>query len=267
MSEENTNVPATEVAPTTEAKPEVKTEKKSSGITQKDLLIPGSIVIAGVIICVGLYFGLSGGKVAPAPTGQNAQGQQQADTTNKIAPVTEKDHYRGNLNAPVKIVEYSDFECPFCKQFHQTLETVFPKYDGKVVWVFRQFPLEQLHKKAPKVAMASECVAELGGNDAFWKFTDGYFEATLSNDRTDIETVIPKLVASVGVDKAKFNECYESGRHQGVIDAHIANAVETGGRGTPWTIIIAPNGKTFSVNGSQSAAVVQKTIDTALQAK
>ena len=267
MSEENINTSATETTPVVQTKSEEKGAVKSSGITKKDLLVPGAIVLAGAFICVGLFLGLSGGAKTPSQVAQNGQAQQPADTTNKVAPVTEKDHYKGNLNAPVKIVEYSDFECPFCKQFHQTLDTVFEKNKDNVVWVFRQFPLEQLHKKATPVAMASECVAELGGNEAFWKFTNGYFEATLSNDRTDIDTVIPKLVASVGVDKAKFTECYESGRHQEVIDGHIANAIETGGRGTPWTIIIAPNGKTYAVNGSQSAATVQKTIDMALQQK
>jgi protein-disulfide isomerase len=265
MSEGNIE---TTTAASTPAVIETKKTETASSITKKDLLVPGAIVIAGMFACAGLYFGLGGNKaVAPTQVAQNGQGQQEADTTNKITPVSDKDHYVGNLNAPVKIVEYSDFECPFCKQFHKTLETVTAKYGDKVVWVYRQFPLEQLHKKAPKVAMASECVAELGGNDAFWKFTNGYFDVTLSNDRTDIEAVFPKLIAQAGVDKTKFNECYTSGRHQDVIDANMQNAVETGGRGTPWTIIIAPNGKTFAVNGSQPQSVVEKTIETALASK
>ena len=105
------------------------------------------------------------------------------------------------------------------------------------------------------------------GNEAFWKFTNGYYEVTLSNDRTDIETVIPKLVADIGVNKSKFDECVASGRHQDVIDAHTADAVETGGRGTPWTIVIAPNGKTFAINGAQPQSVLEQTIKNALAEK
>lgn len=240
--------------------------KERGGIGTKDLLIPISIVLAGIFIGAGLFLS-SGGPSKVAQQGAVPNQEPTADTTNKVDPVTEKDHYVGNINAPVKIIEYSDFECPFCKKFHATLETVSQKYGDKVVWVYRQFPLEQLHKKAVAVSMASECAAELGGNEAFWKFTNGYYDATLSNDRTDLETVIPKLVSTAGLNQKKFNECTESGRHQGIIDAHIADAVETGGRGTPWTIVIGPNGKTYAINGAQPQSVVEQTIKTALEAK
>ena len=256
------------------AQPEVATAattpslpSKAAAINPRDLLIPVSIVIAGIAIGAGLY--LSGGGPTKMVNNVNNPGAQEpiADTTNKIDAVSEKDHYVGNLNAPVKIVEYSDFECPFCKKFHATLEAVTKKYGDQVVWIYRQFPLEQLHQKAPKVAMASECVAELGGNDAFWIFTNGYYDASLSNDRTDIETVIPQLVAKTGVNKAKFDECVASGRHQDVIDAHMADATETGGRGTPWTIIIGPDGKTSAINGALPQSAVEQAIKTALESK
>lgn len=261
---EETNTPAPAKAEVVSGQP----VKAKSSLTMKDLLIPLSIVIAGIFIGGGLFLSSS----APAKVTQQGavaqaeQGQPTGDLT-KIDPVTDKDHYEGNLQAPVKIVEYSDFECPFCKKFHSTIETVAQKYGDQVVWVYRQFPLEQLHQKAPKVAMASECVAELGGNEAFWKFTNGYFDVSLSNDRTDITTVIPQLVTKTGVNQQKFNECFESGRHQDVIDAQIADAVETGGRGTPWTIVIGPDGKMYPVNGAQPQSVLEQAIKTALATK
>ena len=257
-----TPLPEIASVPTTQSVP-----KKAAAINPRDLLIPLSIVIAGIAIGAGLY--LSGGGPTKMVNNVNNPRAQEpiADTTNKIDAVSEKDHYVGNLNAPVKIVEYSDFECPFCKKFHTTLEAVTEKYGDDVVWVYRQFPLEQLHKKALPVAMASECVAELGGNDAFWVFTNSYYDASLSNDRTDIDTVIPQLVAKAGVNKAKFDECVASGRHQDVIDAHIADATETGGRGTPWTIIIGPDGKTSAINGALPQSAVEQAIKTALESK
>lgn len=244
----------------------VVTTKKDT-LSTKDFLVPGSIIIAGIFIGVGLFF--SGGSVpGKAPTQaveQAGQQQPQVDTTNKIAPVTEADHIRGDVKAPVKIVEFSDFECPFCKRHHETLKTVMTKYEGKVAWVYRQFPLEQLHPvKAMSAAMASECVAELGGNDAFWIFTDRYFEETLTNNRTDIDTLIPKLVAEAGVNAGAFSTCFEEGRHKAAIEADIADAVATGGQGTPWSVIIGPSGKTYPLNGALPANVIEQIIEQAL---
>src|SRR6185436_7093141 len=83
----------------------------------------------------------------------------------EMEPVTEKDHILGNPNAEVIMVEYSDLECPFCKEFHSTLRRVMNEYgkDGKVAWVYRHFPIDSLHPKARKEAEATECAAELGG--------------------------------------------------------------------------------------------------------
>lgn len=257
-----------EPTPTTPPPTPVVQEPVASkmNISAKDLLIPLSIIIAGVAIGAGMF--LSGGDKAPvAQKNTGTQVEEPTGDPSKIDPVTEKDHYVGNLNAPVKIVEYSDFECPFCKKFHTTIEAVAEKYGDDVVWVYRQFPLEQLHQKAMPVALASECAAELGGNKAFWTFTNNYFDQSLSNDRTNIDTLIPKLVAEAGLNPAKFNECFESGRHQEIVNTHIADAVETGGRGTPWTIVIGPDGKTYPVNGAQPQSVLDQTVKTALESK
>lgn len=99
---------------------------------------------------------------------------QTSPELDKVKPVTAKDHIQGDAKAPVKIVEYSDLDCPYCKQFHVTMNLVMEEYgkQGKVAWVFRHFPLEQLHPDAPRKAQASECVAELGGQQAFWTFVD-----------------------------------------------------------------------------------------------
>lgn len=241
------------------------TNKTAPAVAIKDLLIPFSIIIAGAAIGLGLYF--SAGSAAPAGVAvKNApEAAPAADTSDKIDPVTDADWIKGNVNAPVKIVEYSDFECPFCKRNHETINTIMEKYGDNVAWVYRQFPLEQLHKKAMPVAIASECVGELGGDKAFWVFTDRYFEETLTNDRTNIDTLIPKLVAESGVNAAKFNECYESERTKPSVEKDVADAVETGGRGTPWSILIGPDGKTYPINGAQPITAIEAAIEAALQ--
>ena len=233
-------------------------------------LIPAAILIAGAFVAAALYFGGSAPTPVAVGTGNNqpavAQQPEPTGSTNSVRPVTSEDHIKGNPDAPIKIVEYSDFECPFCKRFHDTMNEVMDKYgdSGEVAWVFRQFPLEQLHPvKAQAVAVASECAAEQGGNDAFWKFTDGYFDVTLTNNRTDIETVIPQLVKEAGLDQAAFQTCFESGKYDDHIAADIANAVETGGRGTPWSVMIGPDGKTYPVNGAQPLAAIEQLISIA----
>ncbi len=239
---------------------------KESAVAIKDLLIPLSIVIAGIAIGLGLYFGT--GSSAPAAGGvvkNTAKEAPVADTSDKINPVTEADWVKGNINAPVKIVEYSDFECPFCKRHHDVMKTVVAKYGDKVAWVYRQFPLEQLHQKAMPVAIASECVGKLGGDAAFWTFTDRYFEETLTNDRTDITKVIPALAAESGVNAAAFSKCFESEETKAAVEEDVADAVETGGRGTPWSVLIGPDGKTYPINGAQPASAIEQMIEVALQ--
>src|SRR3989344_7035728 len=119
---------------------------------------------------------------------------------------------------------------------------------GKVAWVSRHFPLKQLHPNAPKIAAASECVAELGGTDAFWKFTDLVFnEKPIENingqDRlgfTDM-TRLPEFAERAGVDRGRFDLCNNSGKYNDAITAAINEAVDAGGTGTPHTLIVAGN--------------------------
>ena len=140
--------------------------------------------------------------------------------------------------------------------------------DGQVAWVFRHFPLDQLHPiKARAVAVASECASEQGGNESFWKFSDRYMELTLSNNKTPIETVIPQIVQEIGLNESAFQTCFESGKYDQHIEDDIENAIETGGRGTPWSVVIAPNGKTFPLNGAQPLDAVKQLINLAAQEK
>ena len=235
--------------------------------------MPIAVVIAGGLIAGAVLLNGSTEKVTQQkntnPTAQNVP-EQQVGSTDAVAKVTDKDHIKGNPDALVKIVEYSDFECPFCKQFHNTMNEIMDKYgaSGEVAWVFRQFPLDQLHPvKAQAVAVASECANEQGGNDTFWKFTDRYFELTLTNNRTDIDVVIPQIAKEIGLDIPAFNTCRQSGKYNEHIQGDIANAVATGGRGTPWSVVIAPNGKTFPINGAQPLGAVEQIIELAKKEK
>src|SRR6185436_18063829 len=103
-------------------------------------LIPSAIVVAGALVAFAIY---AGGAKSPAALNQATPEEIT------VPAVTDKDHVRGNPDAQVTIIEYSDTECPFCKTFHNTLKTLTTSYGDKVAWVYRQFPIAQLHSKAP----------------------------------------------------------------------------------------------------------------------
>lgn len=242
--------------------PTVAVAKSSIGL--KELLVPISIIIAGLFVGIGLY--MSGGSASPqlavAPTA--GAPVEAADTTDKVNPVTNEDWIKGNPDAPVVIVEYSDFDCPFCSRFHTTMDEVVVESDGQVAWVYRHFPLEQLHPQAGAVALAAECVGAEAGTDAFWQFTDSYFAARGAGDATPHSELIPRLVTAAGVAEVPFTNCFEGGAPGSKIQTQSANAIETGGRGTPWSIVIGPDGKTYPINGAQTKQAVQQIINVAL---
>lgn len=231
-------------------------------LKQNNLAIPLAIVMAGALIAGAVYFGMAqGGTTSAAPQG----GEQFTGDLEQMRPIASEDHIRGNSNANVMIVEYSDFECPFCKAFHPTMQKVMDEYGDKVAWVYRHFPLDQIHSKADKEAEASECAAELGGNDAFWKFTDRFFEVTPSNDRTDIATVLPQVAREAGLDVTAFNDCLSSGRYADHVENDYQNALATGGNGTPWSIVVTKSGKKYPLSGAQPYGTVKQLVDLALK--
>jgi len=196
--------------------------------------------------------------------------QREADTrAAALRPVSKgRDHIRGDPAAPVTLIEYSDFECPFCKRFHLTAKRLVDESKGQLRWVYRHFPLDELHPgKARKEAVASECAAEIGGNGAFWKFADRFFELTPSNNRTDIDTVLPQIAGEIGLDKAQFASCLASGKHDRRIEDDIKDAVATGGRGTPWSFVVSKSGKTYPLSGAQPYETVKQLVDLALEKK
>jgi len=209
----------------------METESKQSN----KISIPTAIILAGIIIGGAVIY--SSNRTNTAGTANQPQQQQVAQQTgdlDQMAAISDSDHVRGNPDAPVKIVEYSDTECPFCKRFHSTMQEVMNEYgkDGKVAWVYRHFPLDQLHSKARKEAVALECANEQGGNDKFWSYTDRLYEITPANNGLD-PAELPKIAQYVGLDVTKFNTCLASGKFDQHIEADVQNATATGGNGTP----------------------------------
>ena len=178
---------------------------EESASAKNSLSVPFAIVIAGIFIAAAIY--LSRGGVPAANTTAQQQNTTppetqptQVESAITIKAISETDHMLGNPASPVAIVVYTDLECPFCKSFHNTMQQVADTYgkNGSVLWVYRHFPLTELHSKAVQESEAAECAADLGGKEAFWDFVDELFKVTPSNNGLDPAELLT-IAAYVGL--------------------------------------------------------------------
>ncbi|MDA2922856.1 DsbA family protein, partial [Patescibacteria group bacterium AH-259-L07] len=262
-----------EIKETQERLKSLKRQARGESTRKNIYIVPGAIVIAGLLIAGSIIVSQSGVE-SNGSSADNAVAQQQPSApspsfasggqADNIKSVSAEDHIRGNPEAPVILVEFSDLECPFCKRFHSTMQQAIGEYSGQVAWVYRHFPLDQLHSKARKEAEATECANELGGNDGFWAYIDRLFEITPSNNRLDLEQ-LPQIAQDVGLDRDKFEECLNSGKYAQHIESDYSDAVASGGRGTPYSVVIAANGKKFPVSGALPYSSLRSLIESALK--
>jgi len=182
-----------------------------------------------------------GGGEAAAPT-------EPVDVKVGKAPV------KGDLKAPVTIVEFSDFECPFCGRFHQsTLPQIITDYvdKGKVLFAYKHFPLS-FHKNSKNASLASECAKEQGGDKVFYKYHDILY----TNQTTQTVENLKKWAADMGLDTAKFDSCLDTQKYAKEVDADFAEGQSFGVSGTPAFFI---NGRL--VTGAQPFSAFQTIID------
>ena len=170
----------------------------------------------------------------------------------KIPPVTDDDHIKGDREAKLTWIEYSDLECPYCKQIHPSLQKMVDEYKGQVRWVYRHFPIASLHTKAQKEAEGAECAYKLGGDEAFWKFADRLFEITPANNGLDPKQ-LPEIAAFAGVDKEKFSNCLESGEMEARVKRDLTGGGQAGVNGTPGGFLLDDKGNAWVVHGVNSS--------------
>lgn len=207
------------------------------------LNIPTAIVIAGAIIAGAVIY-------AKAPSAAKPT-QQAASFEQKVKAVAATDHILGNPNAKVKIVEYSDPSCPFCKVFHNTMNNVMTSYgtSGNVAWIYRHYPLDKpgpngsiLHPNAGHESQALECAADQGGNDAFWKYTNRLYAITpsVTGDTPNglDQKELPKIAQFAGINVDEFNNCLATAKFKDKIEADFTDGVNIGIQGTPSSIIV-----------------------------
>ena len=230
-------------------------------MNQNKLFIPVSIVVAGLIIAGAIY--LATNKDIQAPNVVENDDPKEYS----IKPVSNEDHILGNPDAEIIIVEYSDFECPFCAEFHPTMEQIMSEYgsSGKVAWVFRHFPLDNAHKKARAAAEASECVAKLVGNEAFWAFGKNIFAGQPESLEPDF---IKKTALSLGVEESLYNECVQNRTYAEEVENDYQDGLLIAQTdpdfGTPYSIVISKTGVQASIVGAQPYSLVKQIVSTML---
>lgn len=232
-------------------------------MNKENLALPISIIIAGIIIAGAVFYTK---KQNPPPIDNQLPPQEQK--TNGPKEINADDHVLGNPEATLAFVLFTDFECPYCKTFHGTIKQMMDEYgkDGKIKLVLRHFPLDSLHSKSRKEAEATECAADQGGNEKFWQYVDRLFAITPSNDNLD-PVELPKIAEYVGLDKIKFEECLNGGKFIGKVQENYQDAIDSGGSGTPYFIIINQKGEKFPVSGALPYQQLKLVINQLLETK
>ncbi len=201
---------------------------------KSNFLIPGAIIVAGAVIALAIVYVNGGLGVRPAPS-------PERPPTGNGTPVppsqvsADDDPILGDPNAPVTMIEFSDFQCPFCARFWgQTLTQIKEKYikTGKVKFVYRDFPISSIHSEAEKAAEAAECADEQG---KFWEYHDLIFARQDSMSIANYK----RWAAELKLDTASFNSCLDSGKYTEEVAKDFSDGQAAGVSGTP----------TFFING------------------
>ena len=146
-------------------------------------------------------------------------------------PIDDSDHYQGSLSAPVQLIVYEDFECPFCARFYETIKEIQKNFGNQVVIAFRHFPLTS-HSLAVPAALASECAAEQG---KFWEMYDKLFSASLADNLSPEK--FTEFAQDLEFDQVKFNQCLATEKYKSKIEEQMIEGRNFGITGTPGSLL------------------------------
>ncbi len=228
-------------------------------MNKRKIILPLLIVVVAIIVGGGIIFSRKTYQ-APEITAE------KLDTSKKIniRPITNEDHVYGNPNADVVLITYSDLECPSCQKFHATMQKILEEYakSGTVAWVYRHFPIEKSHPKAKFAAVATECVASVGGENKFWEYLDKVFEGA---PNSLLPENLRTIATEIKIDSAKYDSCIilESDNRvitQSVADGEAIFKIDSN-FATPYTILISKNGLQTQLIGNQDLSDVIEIIN------
>ena len=224
-------------------------EEKSITIKKSDLWKYSTFLLVAVVL-IGAFFMFTGNGTTTGNTVQNPDQQEPTTASAKV----DDDAVLGDPNAPITIIEFSDYQCPFCRKFWtETFLQLEKDYidTGKVKLIFRDFPLSSIHPMAQASGEAAECVREKGGDEAYFKMHDKMFSeqnildsgnplgavtktATYTND--DLKNWAKDLGYDIG-------SCLDSGKYKNEVMKDTADAQSAGGQGTPFFVIMKSGDK------------------------
>ena len=224
-------------------------ESKTITIKKDTLWKVGTFVFAILFIIVlfnggSFSFGGGGGNVAVQQVGS---GNTAGTTGNIQVPIEDNDPVLGDANADISIVEFSDFQCPFCARAHSGSLADFKNSDyftsGQVNFVYKHFPLNSIHPFAQKAAEASECANR---QDKFWEYHDTVFQ---NQQALDVDS-LKSYAGQLGLNTGDFNKCLDSGEAVAKVRKDLGEATAAGGRGTPYFVLVNSDGDTQTVSGA-----------------
>ena len=206
-----------------------------------------------------------------SPSSATPPATAQAQTTAQPIMVSlDDDPIRGEPNAPITIVEFSDFQCPFCARFHSN---TWPQLEqnyistGKVNFVYRDFPIQSIHPNAIPAALASECADEQG---KFWEFHDMLFENQKRWQGLSIQTGIStfkEYAQELGLNMDEFNSCLDSEKYAQEVNKDLQDGREYGVTGTPGFFVGNEKIGFTKIIGAQPYSVFQRLLDGQLEQK
>lgn len=168
-------------------------------------------------------------------------------------------HIYGHEDARFTLVEYSDLECPYCKRFHSVPKKVVDSSSGLVNWQWKHLPLPFHNPVAAVEAQASECVASIAGNRAFWVYLQQIFEETKGNGQGAGDLV--NIAQSIGVDEDMFSDCVNGGKFRDKVAADLQHAKDLGVNSTPVTFVVDNRtGQNTLLRGVQTPEAIVSTI-------
>lgn len=237
-------------------------EKKSS------LAIPAAIIICLLIVVGAFYYQSKNPNQTPkndnnlpAELSQLIPAAQGIEIAN-FRPVDATDKIRGSINAPIKLVVYTDLECPACKYYHTQLKSIEAKYvaAGPVAIIYRDFPLDQLHPQVRTEFLAAECVNETGGLDKYWQFIDTIFEITKSNNGLELAK-LGETAKALNIDTKTFETCMTSKKYADKIQRSVDEAMKLGAPGTPTSVLVDGKGNLIPITVALPAETLSAVFD------
>lgn len=230
------------------------TEKNNQTESSKGLTMPKAIVVAGLLVAGAILFPhISGSKQAALDAVAEKSVAGAGDSIQLINDVNKDDFVAGAKNPKVTIVEFSDFGCSFCAQFHPTLASIVKEYPEDVAWAYRHLPYRNI-----QAARAAECVGQKLGDEAFWEYSDILFSSFPNITDELMETEALRLGIKTSED---FWGCQTEENIVEAVERDAAEARLLGASGTPFSVIITEDGRTFPLRGATQFEQLKQIID------